>query len=285
VAKYQIVHNSKYRLSGEGKLESAKLYLIPKSDTRQKLLYYKFSSTPLSEYTEQQDRFKNTYLNLSIPASFESLKISFFSEVEVIGSVPPLSYFAVSWEQLISGLALSKNVLPYQFLDTNLTLEEQQVLAEFVSNQTKNNATIGSNLQRILELLNKECVYDTSATTPYTSVMEFFKKRRGVCQDMARLLIACFRSIGVPARYVSGYMLTEEDSARILGAHTHAWVSIFIPRYGWLDLDPTNACVINERYIELAHGPDYFDIAPVSGSILGSQTQIMDVSIDLKKIA
>ena len=113
------------------------------------------------------------------------------------------------------------------------------------------------------------------------------KERKGVCQDFAHLAIACIRSIGLPARYVSGYIetLSPDGEEKLIGVDaSHAWFSIYIPERGWTDFDPTNNCLVSDQHITIGWGRDYADIAPLEGIILSSGSHELTVSVDVKRI-
>jgi transglutaminase-like putative cysteine protease len=121
-----------------------------------------------------------------------------------------------------------------------------------------------------------EFQYDQKATTVRTSVAEVLQSKRGVCQDFAHFTIACLRSLGLAARYVSGYLSRPH---LVGGQASHAWVSVFFPGLGWLDLDPTNDQMANDGYVTLAWGRDYSDVAPVNGVAMGGGEQLINVSV------
>src|SRR6202035_5570972 len=130
--------------------------------------------------------------------------------------------------------------------------------------------------------------FDTKATEVTTPVQTFFEKRRGVCQDFAHLQVACMRSLGLPARYVSGYLRTTPPPgrARLAGADaSHAWCSASCPGVGWVDFDPTNDCVPSDSHITLAWGRDYSDVSPIHGVLLGGARHTLHVGVDVMPIA
>ena len=132
-----------------------------------------------------------------------------------------------------------------------------------------------------------EFTYDGEASTIETPVEQVFKKKKGVCQDFAHLAISCLRSLGLPARYVSGYLetLPPPGKPKLLGADaSHAWFSIYIPDFGWVDLDPTNNLAVNETYVTVAWGRDYGDVAPVKGVVLGGGSHLLTVSVSVTRI-
>jgi transglutaminase-like putative cysteine protease len=110
------------------------------------------------------------------------------------------------------------------------------------------------------------------------------QERRGVCQDFAHLAITCFRAFGLPARYVSGYLLTYPPPGmeKLKGADaSHAWISVWAPEAGWVDFDPTNGIMPVDEHITVAHGRDYDDVSPISGVLLGGSGQEMAVAVDV----
>ena len=133
----------------------------------------------------------------------------------------------------------------------------------------------------------KDFKYDPVATTVATPLEEVLAKRRGVCQDFSHLAIACLRSLGIPARYVSGYLRTRppEGKKRLVGADaSHAWFSVYCPSTGWLDFDPTNNILPTEEHITLAYGRDYTDVSPVTGVITGGGSHQVRVSVDVEAL-
>ena len=126
--------------------------------------------------------------------------------------------------------------------------------------------------------------YDLTATSLNTPTSELFRTRRGLCQDFAHLLITCLRSLGLAARYVSGYLLTTPPPGqpKLVGSDaSHAWVSVFCPGKGWVDLDPTNNQIPQLGHITLGWGRDYSDVSPVKGVFLGGGDHRMCVSVDV----
>ncbi len=134
------------------------------------------------------------------------------------------------------------------------------------------------------ETINRDFRYVPLSTTVSTPISEVMEKRKGVCQDFAHLMIACLRSRGLPARYVSGCLRTHppEGKPRLVGADaTHAWVSVYSPGQGWIDFDPTNNSLVGEDHITTAWGRDYSDVSPIRGILQGGAGQTLQVSVDV----
>ena len=146
-------------------------------------------------------------------------------------------------------------------------------------------------LEAVCELnqrLHEDFTFDPAATDAATPVVEAFARRRGVCQDIAQVMIACLRSLGLPARYVSGYLETIPPfgRARLVGADaSHAWVSVFCGEaLGWIDADPTNNLLPSDRHVTLAWGRDFSDVIPLRGVTLGAGKQKLTVSVDVEPV-
>jgi len=130
--------------------------------------------------------------------------------------------------------------------------------------------------------IHEDFTYDPAATTIDTSVADVLERRRGVCQDFAHLQIACLRSLGLAARYVSGYLRTEAPpgQSQLQGADaSHAWVSVYCPQNGWTGFDPTNGCPVTDGHIVLGWGRDFQDVSPVKGVVLGGVGSTLRVAV------
>ncbi|WP_029192129.1 transglutaminase family protein [Paenibacillus harenae] len=134
--------------------------------------------------------------------------------------------------------------------------------------------------------IRTEFVYDPNATDVKTKIADMFERKRGVCQDFAHLMIACSRTLGIPARYVSGYHFVGDlqGGAADFEQASHAWVEAFVPGLGWCSFDPTNADPVGERYVKLGHGRDYKDIVPVKGVYRGTGEQMLHVTVDVRNL-
>ena len=140
-------------------------------------------------------------------------------------------------------------------------------------------------LRELTERIHRDFVFDSRVTTVRTPAEEVFQKRRGVCQDFAHVQIACLRSIGIAARYVSGYLRTYPPPGRprLIGADaSHAWLSAYARDLGWLDMDPTNNVAPTDGHVTVAWGRDYGDVSPLRGLILGGGGHTLKVEVDME---
>jgi transglutaminase-like putative cysteine protease len=136
----------------------------------------------------------------------------------------------------------------------------------------------------LMHRIHAEFRFDPSATTVTTPVTRVLAERHGVCQDFAHLQISCLRALGLRARYVSGYLLTDPPAGqpRLIGADaSHAWVSVRCPHHGWVDLDPTNDVIVDRRHVTIAWGRDYGDVSPLRGVLLGGAEHTLTVGVSV----
>jgi transglutaminase-like putative cysteine protease len=137
-------------------------------------------------------------------------------------------------------------------------------------------------VRALMDRIHRELKFDPTATSVSTPVMDVFANKRGVCQDFAHLMLSCLRSLGLAARYVSGYVLTRPPPGRprLVGADaSHAWVSVYCPEQGWVDADPTNAVFPSLEHVTLGWGRDYDDVIPMRGVLLGGGEHELDVAV------
>ena len=129
--------------------------------------------------------------------------------------------------------------------------------------------------------------YDPGFSTIATPLRDVIEHRRGVCQDFAHFAIACLRSMGLAARYVSGYIETipPEGKEKLVGVDaSHAWFSIYVPQRGWMDFDPTNAKIPLDQHITTAWGRDYADVAPLKGVVYGGGKHRLGVAVNVERL-
>jgi transglutaminase-like putative cysteine protease len=189
------------------------------------------------------------------------------------------------WELLRDRLraAGSETLLePAQFLFESPHVECFRDLALYAGPSFAAGRDLPEALLDLTRRIHADFKFDPKATSVSTPLREVLAKRRGVCQDFAHFMIGCLRTLGLAARYVSGYIVTAPPPGkpRLVGADaSHAWVSVYCGEAGWLDLDPTNDCVVDDEHITLAWGRDFSDVTPMRGVILGGGEQELEVRV------
>jgi transglutaminase-like putative cysteine protease len=185
------------------------------------------------------------------------------------------------WEEMCGGGAFDEGT---EFRYPSPYVEPAAVLAAFARRVFTGGRPLLSAAAALMHAIHDEFQFDPGATTITTPATRVLEERHGVCQDFAHLQIACLRSLGLPARYVSGYLLTDPPPGqpRLVGADaSHAWLSVWCPRNGWVDLDPTNAVIPDSRHVSIAWGRDYGDVSPLRGVVLGGGSHELYVGVSV----
>jgi transglutaminase-like putative cysteine protease len=234
------------------------------------------------------DYFGNRVVFFSIQEMHRKLEVSARSRVSVIAATPPALYLSEPWEAVCARFrdpVSPMEVQPYEFcLDSPLLMATPE-LADYARQSFPAGTPALVGVRDLARRIFRDFKYDPRATTVATPLDEVMQKRAGVCQDFAHIAIAALRSLGLPARYVSGYLRTnpQPGKERLIGADaSHAWFSAYCPQTGWLDFDPTNDLLVGEDHITVAMGRDFSDVSPLSGILTGGGEHEAIVSVDVK---
>ena len=236
------------------------------------------------------DYFGNQVCGFSIQEIHDRLEITATSRVNVTALTPPALALSPYWNEvakLFSDPVSPEVVEPYQFVFDSPLVRTSMELADYARQSFEPDTPLLVGAASLNKRIYTDFKYDPRATTVATPLEEVWEKRRGVCQDFAHLATACMRSLGLPARYVSGYLRTRppEGKERLVGVDaSHAWFSVYCPDVGWVDLDPTNNVLTAEDHITVAFGRDYADVSPVKGVITGGGDHEVHVSVDVEAV-
>jgi transglutaminase-like putative cysteine protease len=239
---------------------------------------------------EHFDYFGNRVITFSIEALHKSLSVLVESLVSITPSRIDLSASQTNWESLRLNRP-DKAFVPlideHRFCSPRITPTE--AFAEYARKSFPAGRGIVEAALDLTVRIHRDFKYDTTATTVETTTERAFELRAGVCQDFAHVQIACLRSIGLAARYVSGYLRTSPPPGkeRLVGAdESHAWLDVYGGQaIGWIGLDPTNACLVGTDHIPVCIGRDYDDVSPMRGVVMGGGTNTLKVSVDVEPIA
>jgi transglutaminase-like putative cysteine protease len=240
---------------------------------------------------ERVDYFGNQLCLFSIQEVHRRLEIITHSRVTVRPEKPPAPETSPAWEAVAALFCdpVSPEVVgPYQFVFNSPQVRASFELADYANESFARDAPLLTGVSDLNRRIYKDFKYDPKATTVATPLEEVMAKRRGVCQDFAHLGMACLRSLGLPARYVSGYLRTRppEGKPRLVGADaSHAWFSAFCPGAGWVDFDPTNNVRPTTEHITVAYGRDFGDVSPVAGILTGGGEHVVKVSVDVAEVS
>ncbi|WP_282356826.1 transglutaminase family protein [Pseudomonas sp. PS01303] len=288
-AHYQILHDTCYHYDSPVSLAQQLAHLWPRECAWQRCTEQKLLISP--EPTARRDEldvFGNPLTRLAFERPHDELQVNARLTVEVLAR-PVLDFKqSPAWEQTrdaltYSSLPLSAEILEacrYRFQSPYVHLKRSFV--EFSQSCFPAGQPLMLGVQALMQKIFSEFTFDAEATQVATPLVEVLERRRGVCQDFAHLMLACVRSRGLAARYVSGYLLTQPPPGqpRLIGADaSHAWVSVFCPVLGWVDFDPTNNVQPALEHITLAWGRDFSDVSPLRGVILGGGNHDPEVRV------
>lgn len=233
------------------------------------------------------DYFGNTTHFFSVQEAHRELTVAASHRAEVRPCACPALEATLPWEDAADYLRMTRTddaLDAYQYaFESSATLRRPQWL-EYAGPSFPAGRPIGLAVRDLMGRIHQDFAYDPRATTISTPLHDMYARKRGVCQDFAHFMIACLRSLGLAARYVSGYLETvpPPGKPRLVGADaSHAWLQAHIPEWGWLDFDPTNDTIGSERLVLLAWGRDYDDVSPLKGVILGGGSHTITVSVDV----
>jgi len=253
----------------------------------------KFSLRVFPEPALRKDRtdyFGNRLCFFAIQEIHNKLEIITHSRVSVSTAKNPAPDNPTPWEEvaeLFRDPVSPEVVDPYQFVFDSPHIRASMEFADYATESFGKGVPLLVGATDLTRRIFEDFKFDSRATTVATPLEEVWEKRRGVCQDFAHLGIACLRSLGLPARYVSGYLRTRppEGKPRLVGADaSHAWFRIFCPGTGWVDFDPTNNVRPAEEHIIVAYGRDFGDVSPVAGILTGGGDHDVKVSVDVEEI-
>ena len=284
--RYEITHTTTYEYSDPVSVSYHVLRLHPRAHAGQRCLRNELHIDPRPVVAQtHSDYFGNVVTFVTVEGAHRKWVVTSRSELEVEAVPAPAPESTTGWEEARDRARGDEGALESgDFLFPSPLIKAPSLFAAYAAPSFPAGRPL---LEAVLDLtrrIHREFKFDSKATTVTTPVEQMLNNRRGVCQDFAHLEIACLRSMGIPARYVSGYLETDPPPGkpRLVGADaSHAWVSFYCPGNGWVDVDPTNNLIPSTRHLTVAWGRDYGDVSPVRGVILGSGEHSLKVSVDV----
>lgn len=286
--QYRISHTTKYEYAESVPFCQNVVYLTPRSTSTQSVTRHRLTLSPKPATSHRRlDYFGNTAHILSVDTSHRLLQITASSTVQLQSRPPIASAVGPAWETVTKQLINDRSpdgLDNYQYTFCSPHVPYCEPLKSYASSSFTAGRPLGEAVAELNQRIYSDFQYDPAATTVSTPISEVFEQRRGVCQDLAHVMLGCLRSIGVAARYVSGYLRTipAAGQPRLTGSDaSHAWVSVFCGPAGWVDVDPTNNVFTRDDHITVAWGRDYSDVCPVAGMFVGGGTQLLSVAVDV----
>ena len=236
-----------------------------------------------------RDYFGNLAQTFSIESIHESLTVTVRSEVSVTQPSYARQIAPVGWEICRDDVGdCSKPPFTREYRQRSPRINIRKQFADYAIKSFGVGKDVVAGALDLTQRIHADFAYDTTATDVHTSPEDVFVLKAGVCQDFSHVAIACLRSIGLPARYVSGYLRTlpPPGSERLIGAdESHAWFEVYGgPMNGWIGMDPTNACLVDREHVPVCVGRDYDDVSPMRGVVLGGGVPVLKVEVDVEPI-
>ncbi|MBK1831630.1 transglutaminase family protein [Verrucomicrobiaceae bacterium R5-34] len=281
--RLSVHHRTTYHYSSPVSNSVNELRLKPKESPWQhceQSLVYTLPATRLSHFID----FNRNYVHhLEIPGAHDSLTIDSSCTVETRSKV--------DFEDLPYGFQhrdlaqLQRSEECHPFLQTSLYVTWDPATWRMAVDIKDSSEDVFQTSYAIMEHIYQHYSYQTGVTSVDTDAQQVIRRKEGVCQDFAHAMLALCRSLGIPARYVSGYFFDATHDSSLRGAQaSHAWVEVFIADHGWIGLDPTNNKITDATYIVLATGRDYKDVSPISGTYYGHSQSFLDVFVKIERL-
>lgn len=283
-----ISHVTHYDYASRVDLAMHLLHLQPLSRADQQLEDFRLDIDPPATRNQASlDYFGNPQHHLTLTTPHHALTVRAESRVRRLAAATPKPSASLAWESVRAAmryragqpwLPAAEFCFPSAFVPLHPAFQAYAQL-EFTPGRPLLEAAIG-----LMARIHHEFTYATASTDLTTPALEAFSRRQGVCPDFAHIMIACLRSLGLPARYVSGYLLTQPPPGqpRLLGVDaSHAWLAVWCPQHDWVELDPTNNLIAAQSHAVIACGRDYADVAPLRGVIQGGGSHTLSVAVSV----
>jgi transglutaminase-like putative cysteine protease len=292
-----ITHETRYHYTPAVEIAQHMAFLQPVNTATQQVLHHELTVAPQPAHLDQAvDVFGNHRCFFSMQTPHEQLVVTAHSHV----LTRPLAMHdsAISWEAMRERMRYHKGVLydpAVEYVFASPYVPHDDAFAAYAQASFPPGTKVLQGAHDLMRRIYTDFSYDPQSTQINTPALEALAQRKGVCQDFAHIMIGCLRSLGIPARYVSGYLLTQPapGQKRMVGSDaSHAWVSVYLPDWPaqspWCDLDPTNnrlGCGSpGEDYVTLAYGRDYSDVSPLRGVIHGGASHTLVVAVTVAPI-
>jgi transglutaminase-like putative cysteine protease len=296
--RYSIFHETAYKYSRDVLHAHHLLHLIPRPAPFQECLEHTISVEPASfRRRDEIDAFGNALTRIEVEHPHRRLEVVTQMKVDVHRRPMVFAAHSMSWEQTCAELAYHglsprrETLEACRFRHESPYVRVKQEYTDYAAECFPPGRPILACAEALMVKLHQDMKYAKGETTVRTPLRDVLKKRRGVCQDFAHLMIACLRSRGLAARYVSGYLQVGSTSSSASGAApaigggaSHAWVAVYTPPFGWLEFDPTNNVFVNMDHVAVAWGRDFGDVSPLHGVIVGGGAHELSVRVIVEPV-
>jgi transglutaminase-like putative cysteine protease len=289
---FAVVHTTEYNYNEPVAVSHHVARLSPRPLPRQDCVEHELQIEPApAARATHVDYFGNTMTFFAMQGAHNRLTVRARSTVARRATARPDPFDTPPWDAALDQPAFPLDAIEFVFESTLRRSSVAGAAGADLAAYARASFPPGRPLlEAVVELtrrIHEDFTYDPRATTVGTPLADVFRSRRGVCQDFAHLEIACLRSLGLSARYISGYLETgpPQDKPRLVGADaSHAWLAVYCPGVGWIDVDPTNNVLPSDTHVTLAWGRDYGDVSPIRGVILGGRGHSLRVNVEVTRL-
>ena len=277
--KLRISHRTEYRYAMPVKNNNNELRVTPIDNQRQRTILHLVRVLPAIKMRKYHDLYRNTVSFFEVEEVHKELVIDVSSVVET----KPTPINLIPKDCPLSSLLLPEITESFQpYLQSDGPVKIIPQIWRMAIDARAEKKDIFSVVMALMEKVHAHSKYVSGVTNVNTTTEEFFADPRGVCQDFTHLFMAACRSVGIPSRYICGYVY-DAKRGEILGSHaSHAWSEVWIPGFGWLGLDPTNKRIVDDNYVASALGRDFRDATPIRGSYFGTGDREMRVAVHIE---
>jgi transglutaminase-like putative cysteine protease len=284
--RYRVRHVTSYRYAETVDLACHLLHLSPRALPGQRVLAAHITAAPEpSRVVTREDYFGNAVGWLFLDQPHARFAVTLEAELDVAPPPPPAAAATPAWEAVV---AAAMRTAAAEFVFGSPMAAAEAAAGHYAAESFPPGQPVLAGLLDLTARIRRDFVFRPGATSIATPVVRVLSQRAGVCQDFAHLMIAALRALGLPARYVSGYIRTRPPpggAARRGADASHAWVGCWLgEEHGWVGLDPTNDLVAQDEHVVLGWGRDFSDVSPLRGIILGGGTHGVSVAVDLEPV-
>lgn len=279
--RLQVTHRTRFEYASPVRESFNEVRLKPVTNEHQVCDSFLLKVLPAVRLSHYTDFHANCIHMFDVPDPHTSLQVESFARVTTKSLALALDASPAPLSRLAECQKMERC---FDFLRDSTHIEKSPEIWRLALDVTADQTDVWQAAQAILGHVHRNFTYTPNVTTVHTHVREVLEDKRGVCQDLAHVMIGMCRAIGIPALYVSGY-LYDGPRGQLVGTQaSHAWCEVFLPGVGWRGLDPTNNQPADERYIKIAVGTDYADVPPVRGMYKGTTARTMTVDVQIESL-
>ena len=292
-----VVHETRYQYTPSVENAHHVVHLKPASHAAQTVLHHSLHITPTpAQQREVIDVYGNSSTFFSLQTDHSALNVTADSIIKTSAVTEAMNQAAnlvatdLPWERVRKQFRYRAGAdynAAWEFLFASPYVPKDDAFVQFARPSFTPGKSLPAAAHDLMARIHSTMVYESESTEVHTLPLDALRQGKGVCQDFAHIMVACCRAMGLPARYVSGYLLTQPPPGqpRLIGCDaSHAWASVYCPDGRWLDFDPTNNRIPGEDYVTLATGRDFLDVSPLRGVIRGGSQHILDVAVTVTPI-